>query len=243
MPYAFAHPAAVIPVARLLGARAVPSALAIGSMIPDAWYLLPFIERGETHSVAGALLVCLPAGLAFYAAFHLVFKQPMLALLPPRLAGRLAAWTVAGAPKAAARWVLVSLLAGIATHLAWDAFTHSDGVGFVRERIFGEPLYRILQHASTVLGSAFLAWWVARRLIPISPAGDVPAIGQRVRIAVLATMLLAPAAAFLSVLLGSNAEALRVAARAAGVTAFSAFGLIALCFSIAWRYRRSNAVQ
>ena len=131
----------------------------------------------------------------------------------------------------------------MATHLAWDAFTHSDGVGFVRERVFGEPLYRILQHASTVLGSAFLAWWVARRLARITPARDVPAIAPRVRVAVLATMLLVPAAAFLSVLLASNAEALRVAARAAGVTAFSAFGLVALSFSIAWRYRRRLAMS
>ena len=239
MPYAFAHPAAVILVARLLGPRGVPSALAIGSMIPDIWYLLPFIERDQTHSLAGALLVCLPAGLALYAAFHLIFKQPMLALLPRGLAGRLAAWTVPGAPKVAARWVLVSLLAGMATHLAWDAFTHSDGVGFVRGRIFGEPLHRILQHASTALGSAFLAWWISCRLARILPVPDVPTIGEHVRIAVLATMLLAPAAAFLGVLDASSAEALRVAARAAGVTAFSAFGLVALSFSIAWRYRRT----
>src|SRR6185436_5950205 len=119
LPYAFAHPAAVVPVAKLLGARAVPSALAIGAMIPDAWYFVPLLEREQTHELPGAPLLCALAGLLAYAAFHLIFKQPLIALAPRWLAGRLAAWTPAGLPRAPWPWVLLSLFAGIATHLVW----------------------------------------------------------------------------------------------------------------------------
>ena len=51
MPYAFAHPAAVIPVAKIFGRRAVPSALAIGSMIPDVWYFVPWLDRAPVKSI------------------------------------------------------------------------------------------------------------------------------------------------------------------------------------------------
>ena len=226
MPYAFAHPAAAVPVAKLLGRRAVPSALAIGSMIPDAWYFVPFVGREETHTALGALLFCMPAGLALYVAFHVIFKQPMLALAPPGLAARLGAWAKPGLPAVAWTSVLLCLLAGIATHLVWDAFTHAG------------PLKRILQHASTLTGTAFLVWWAWRKLRATEPLVEVRSLDERTRIAVLAAMVLIPAAAFVSVLQSMNDEALRVAARAAGVTAVSAFGLLALSFSLAWKRGR-----
>src|SRR6188768_3171058 len=99
MPYPFAHPAAVLPLARPLGRFGVPSALAIGSIAPDFWYFVPLVERGESHSVAGLAWFCLPLGLLLYALFHLFLKQPLIALLSPRV--------------------------GALTHLAWDALTHS----------------------------------------------------------------------------------------------------------------------
>ena len=235
MPYAFAHPAAVVPLARLLGARAVPSALAIGSMIPDAWYLVPLLGRDEAHSVAGALLFCLPAGLAAYAAFHLIFKQPMLALAPRRLAGRLAAWAGPGLPAVPWAWVLFSLGIGIATHLAWDAFTHAGHIALVEERVFGVRVHRVLQHASTLLGSAFLIGWLRRKLAATAPAPVPRGIGERTRVGMLAVLAFIPAVVFGAVLYTLDAEPLRAALRAAGVTAFCAFGLIAVLFCIAWR--------
>lgn len=235
MPYALAHPAAVVPVAKLLGARAVPSALAIGSMIPDAWYLVPFIGRDEAHGVAGALLFCLPAGLAAYAGFHLIFKHPMLALAPRRLRGRLAAWASPGLPDVPWAWVFLSLGAGIATHLAWDAFTHEGHIAIVHERVFGVRLYRVLQHASTLIGGAFVFWWVRRRLAATAPAPVPRGIGGRARAVMLALLGVIPAVAFGGVLYALDGEPLRAALRAAGVTAFCAFGLLAVLYAIAWR--------
>ena len=78
MPYPFAHPAAVLPLARLLGRAGSPSALAIGSMIPDAWYFVPGLVRADSHGAAGLLWFCL--------------------LLPRLLACRLARY--AGRPRA-----------------------------------------------------------------------------------------------------------------------------------------------
>jgi hypothetical protein len=237
MPYAFAHPAAVVPLARLLGRRAVPSALVIGSMIPDAWYFVPLLGRADTHGALG-LWFCVPAGLIVYAAFHLIFKQPMLALAPRRLAERLAALTPPELPAVPWLSVVLSLAAGIATHIAWDALTHEGHVPLLGGEVAGLQLYRILQHASTLAGSAFLAWWVWRRLAATPPRPFPVDMAPRVRAAVAAALMLFPAIVFVAVLRYFDGEHLRLALRAAGVTAASAFGLAALSFSLAWKASR-----
>ena len=61
MPYPFAHPAAVLPLARPLGRFAVPSALAVGSIAPDLWYFVPLVGRPDSHSIGGLAWFCLPA--------------------------------------------------------------------------------------------------------------------------------------------------------------------------------------
>jgi hypothetical protein len=237
LPYAFAHPAAVIPVAKLLGPRAVPSALAIGAMVPDAWYLVPFVGREHGHSLPGALWFCLPAALLAYGAFHLLFKEPLLALLPPRLAARLARWGAPGLPAVPWLRVVVSALAGIATHLVWDAFTHHGYFTFVESQLAdGVPLYRVLQHASTVLGAAFLAWWLWRKLRMTPPRPDVAAAPPSVRLLVGGAMVVFPAIAFAATLQHFDAEALRAGARAGAVMAVSALGCVALCYSLLWRF-------
>jgi hypothetical protein len=168
MPYPFAHPAAVLPLVRPLGRFAVPSALAIGSMAPDFWYFVPLLERGDSHSLAGLAWFCLPAGLILYTLFHRFLKQPLIALLSPRLG----AFTPAGAPDVPLHAVMVSLLAGALTHLAWDALTHSYDHGLQR--------HNWLQHASTALGTMALGWWSWRKLrlaaaapAPLSPVARV----------------------------------------------------------------------
>jgi hypothetical protein len=235
MPYAFAHPAAVVPLAKLLGRKAVPSALAIGSMIPDAWYLVPFLDRGDTHFELGVLWFCLPAGLIAYAAFHLIFKLPMLALLPRGAATRLAPWARPGLPAVPWRSVLISLLAGLATHLAWDAFTHAGLLPVLETKVAGVRLYRALQHASTLLGTGLLAWWLWRKLRATEPRPQLRELQPRVRLAVLALMILCPAIAFFTVLHALDGNALRTALRAAGVTGVSTFGVVALAFCLAWK--------
>ncbi len=181
MPYPFAHPAAVLPLARPLGRFAVPSALAIGSMAPDFWYLVPLLARGDSHSLAGLAWFCLPAGLLAYAMFHLLLKQPLVALVSPRL-GR---FTPAGLPDVPWLAVIVSLLAGALTHLAWDALTHSYDDGLQR--------HNWLQHASTALGTMVLGWWSWRklRLLPPAPGPLSPLARASVVLALLGVGALA----------------------------------------------------
>ncbi|MCP2266986.1 DUF4184 family protein [Promicromonospora thailandica] len=86
----------------------------------------------------------------------------------------------AGAIGRRAGWVLLSLLIGIATHLVWDSFTHSDGYVVLHVPALSEPLAggltwaRALQHASTVGGLALVAWYLWRRRERLS-ARTVPA--------------------------------------------------------------------
>jgi hypothetical protein len=239
LPYAFAHPAAVVPVAKMLGARAVPSALAIGATIPDLWYFVPLLGREDTHEAPGAPLLCIAAGLLAYLAFHLIFKQPLIALAPRRLAGRLAAWTPPGLPRTPWSWVLVSLFAGTATHLVWDALTHVGYFPILETPVArGIYLHQVLQHGSTLLGTAFLGAWIWRKLRDTPPVATGFALDERVRHAVVAAMIGLPAAAFCIALHVFGAEPVRLALRAAAVAALSLFGLLALFYSVGCKLAR-----
>ena len=159
MPYPFAPPVAVLPLVPLMGRFAVPSALAIGSIAPDLWYLVPFAERADSHSAAALFWFCLPAGLLAYAIFHLVLKDPLSALLWPRLG----AFACRGVPEAPWHAVVISLLLGALTHLAWDTLTHAND-----PTLHGPNWF---QHANTALGSVILGWWIWRKVrrVPALP--------------------------------------------------------------------------
>jgi len=184
MPLTFAHPAAAVPLARPLGRYGVLSALVIGSLAPDTAYFLDVgVPRSTSHSLAGLFLFCLPVGFALYGLFHLVLKHPLAALLPDALQARIAPeFGAAGRlPAVPVSAVAVSLLAGAATHLAWDSFTHlssplvqsSPALRAHFGNFFGYPILacKLLQHASTGAGLALLALWSWRWLrAPVRPA-------------------------------------------------------------------------
>ena len=225
MPYPFAHPAAIVPLAGPMGRFAVPSALAIGSMVPDAWYFVPLLAREDSHSAGGLLWFCVPAGLLAYLAFHLLLKQPLLALLPDRLAAKLAQFASPRLPKAAWRAVALSLLVGACTHLAWDALAHTS---------------RVLQHGSTLLGTLFLVWWIWRRL-PSAPLRPLPRgllLSPGVRHGILG-MVIAPAIAWAAWVAGGDlmsltrdAAGLRELLRSAGVAGMQALGAGLLAYAV-----------
>lgn len=257
MPYAFAHPVAVIPLYRLLGRFAVPSALVIGSVIPDAWYFVPLLSRAGSHSVGGLLLFCLPAGLFTYAAFHLIFKQPLLGLLPQAVAGRLRAWSSAYLPEAPWPAVVVSIVAGALTHFAWDALTHEGAVVEAFPALEAVVLafgayelraHQVLQHASTVLGTGLLAWWTWQKLrtAPTAPPSTVP-MPATARTAIVALLAIVAAFGFSGVaveaLPSSSVEGLRGALRAAAVTAVSALGLATTAYCVLWRWLNRGTPQ
>lgn len=233
MPYPFAHPAAVLPLVRPLGRFAVPSALALGSLAPDLWYLLPGLERGDTHSFSGFAVFCLPAALLAYLAFHLLFKQPLIALLPGAIASRLGRFAFRGLPRASWPAVIVSLAAGAATHVLWDAATHTYEYGGLR----------VVQHASTLGGTLIVLVWSARWL-KRAPRAALPRRDPDVR-----TWRAAIVATFLVVLVGGaffgtahasplDLASVRNALRTAAVTATWCAGLVFLAYSLLVRLRR-----
>jgi membrane-bound metal-dependent hydrolase YbcI (DUF457 family) len=172
VPFTFAHPAAAVPLLRPLARFGALSALVIGSVVPDFCYFLPFrVSRTWTHSIPKLFLFCIPAGLVAYWLFHHLLARPVVDLFPASWRSRLRpvvdahvqpAWTA----------VVVSLLVGAATHIAWDAFTHagaplvrvSRALRFHLVTLSGYPLsvHTVLQHLSTALGFAVIAYWIWR---------------------------------------------------------------------------------
>jgi hypothetical protein len=225
MPYPFAHPAAILPLLRPLGRHAAPSALAIGSMVPDAWYFVPEVVRADSHSLEGLFGFCLPAGVLGYLAFHLLLKQPLLSLLPEKLASRLQAFCVPGLPPAGWPAVLGCLLAGAATHIVWDALAHA---------------HRVLQHGSTLIGGAIVAAWLWRRVARAAPQ-RCASLPPRARAWIIAALAAASAgwalwvAALEPLTLPHDVVGLRHALRTAGLAAVQALGVSAIGYAILWK--------
>lgn len=179
MPFTLSHPAAVLPLLRRPFSAA---ALVAGAVAPDlpyfarstpipvsaqSWYE-PFMNATTSHGLLGALTVSLPYAVALWG-LYLVARRPVGALLP---APATPPDTEPGGPDTLLRrggWVLLSLLIGIATHLVWDSFTHSDGyvvlhVPFLSSALAGDLTWaRALQHVSTIGGLLVIAVYLWRR--------------------------------------------------------------------------------
>ncbi|MFC5753786.1 DUF4184 family protein [Actinomadura rugatobispora] len=167
VPFTLSHPAAVIPLAR---GRMVPSALVVGSMAPDLPYFFSMGEqRGATHDPLGIVTIDIALGLALFAAFHLMWKRPLVALAPA-WARRKLTGPANGFRRSMILWVPPSLLVGTVTHVLWDAFTHrrhsfADAMPWlVTTSVAGLELYRWLQYGSGLLGVMIIAAWLYRWL-------------------------------------------------------------------------------
>ncbi|MEU5343849.1 DUF4184 family protein [Streptomyces sp. NPDC020766] len=211
MPFTLSHPAAVLPLMRR---PFVPAALVAGSVAPDVPYFLarlgvsetspqdwygPLLNATETHSFDAGLLVGLPLALGLVAAYRLL-RAPVTALLPSGL--RLPEPERVPGLRAKARytmWLLVSALIGIASHLAWDAFTHGDGflvthVEALRASALGGlTVARLLQYVSTVFGLAVVGRHLWRRRDRLRTQADTAArLGPVMRWSVVALLVLSP---------------------------------------------------
>jgi hypothetical protein len=125
MPFPLAHPAAVLPLRRYCPQRLNFAALVIGSLAPDASYLLGEKAGGAFgHSLLGSVAFCLPVGIVLVALFY-GLRSPVVKMLPapyPQLF-----LPFCRRPLGPLWLVVVSLLIGVWTHLLWDSFTHKDG--------------------------------------------------------------------------------------------------------------------
>jgi hypothetical protein len=208
VPFTLAHAAAGPPLWRLTGRRLVFSALVVGSMAPDFEYLV-YLRTNRTigHTLPGLVLMCLPASLLVLAVWHGLVKRALATLMPAR-AGHLAAAAQRPFPWfPAERFVTIccSVLLGAWSHLAWDAFTHRNGLvvrhlAFLTHRVGVGHLhvYNVLQYASGLVGMALLVVWYRRWAAhaagrhPVPPP-SLPALPARLRWAALVTAAVAVA--------------------------------------------------
>jgi Domain of unknown function (DUF4184) len=171
VPFTLSHAAAAIPFRRT---RLVTSALVMGCFAPDFAdfvYLKPHGTFG--HSLAGIFLLDLPASLLALWLFHAFVKRPFLFFLPSGVRRRLkdgGATAFSFWPLSRLGMVLLSILVGIATHIAWDSLTH-DHYWPDRHRSFlshyvelpitgAMKMDKLLEYTSSVLGLVVLAVWL-----------------------------------------------------------------------------------
>jgi F0F1-type ATP synthase assembly protein I len=186
------------------------SAVVIGTFAPDLEYFIRLAPGGGWgHTIPGAFGLSLPLGLAVLWFYHRFVKLPAIALLPQqferRLGPELQPFSFSGLRRFPL--IVVSLLAGIATHLAWDSFTHDNTWlfhhwAFLHREILlpfvGWRMYAsLLQFFSSALGILVLFLWILHwyRTTPPSsqPVQSTFSAGQKV--AIVATMLILSAAA------------------------------------------------
>jgi len=201
MPFTLAHPAAALPLRGRLGRLGSTPALAVGAVIPDLPYFLPLgLSGAQSHSVAGLLWFCLPAGLVAWAAYRVVVRPFAVVLAPAAIAARFGlggplAWSWAGLRGAA-----VSVVVGASTHVAWDSFTHSTGSAVLAVAALRRPVhlfpgytpfaFTLLQHGSTLLGLGILGYWGILWFRRTKPAqnGDARRLPTWARLAVMVAL-------------------------------------------------------
>ncbi|MDY0830650.1 DUF4184 family protein [Microbacterium sp. BG28] len=187
MPFTPSHAVAALPFVRT---PLVPAAIAVGAMTPD----LPLFVRGLpvtyglTHDLRW-LPVTMLVALALLLLWRALLRPAARELAPGPIAERLPAgwdapartiWRETFGVSAGAVLLLVASLAiGVASHIAWDAFTHEGRLGSqifpALEQQWG-PLVGIkwLQHGSSAIGLVIIAvWallWLRRRpRVPYAP--------------------------------------------------------------------------
>lgn len=129
----------------------------------------------------GPLFLLSRLAIAVLWMFHSFVKLPAAALLPDRMQTRLGPHLNHFQFGGVGHFALIvgSTLVGIMTHLFWDSFTHRNTWAYHRWAalrgsidvgIAGPmPLYKLLQHGSTILGTAILIIWILQWYGSTSP--------------------------------------------------------------------------
>ena len=191
MPFTLAHPAAVLAFSR---GPLVPSALVLGSMVPDLTYYvsLPWLNPPGTtlltaaHHISSVFWLDPLIAVVLLVVFHVLLKRPAVALLPSAAAGRV--WQPAERfvwrRAAAVWWIALSLVIGAATHVVWDRLDDA----------LGEDQSTKVDLAGGVLGLVVLVVWMWRwwRVTPAQPIPAVLRLPARLRTVLWGALVAAP---------------------------------------------------
>ena len=170
MPFTLAHPAVLFPLLKQ-HKYVSATALIVGSMVPDVDFIAQMQESSTySHQFPGVFLINFPLGILLCWLFHAVIKYFLIPNIPNGLHARfqfIMEFNWLSYAKKNKLIVLTSLGIGIASHLAWDAFTHSDGIfvsnwpslsspiNFLNREM---PIYHVLQIISSVIGLSALIY-------------------------------------------------------------------------------------
>lgn len=182
MPFTPSHAVVALPFAR----TPLPAgAVAVGAMAPDLPLFFPWVaDYHVTHGFPSLLWVSLPLALVLYGIWRLAIRPAASGLLlPAALRSRIpAAWDRPARPERPAvdgLLIVVAALIGVASHVAWDLFTHPGRLGSLWIPALAAewgplPGTAWLQHGSSAFGLAVLAAWavVALRRAPVAPRAD-----------------------------------------------------------------------
>lgn len=171
MPFTFSHPAIILPLVYLPGKCFSLTGLVIGSLTPDFEYFIRMkVKSNYSHTIEGLLFFNLPLGLILAFIFHNIVRDSLVDNLPAFLQSRFSRYKKFNWNQHfKTNWyvVVISLIIGAASHILWDGFTHENAY-FVQTfsglsntiYVFGNhiPIFRILQHVSTLLGGLLIAY-------------------------------------------------------------------------------------
>ncbi|MBC3538490.1 DUF4184 family protein [Rufibacter sediminis] len=173
MPFTFSHPAIVLPFIGLKYRWRSATGLIVGSMAPDfEKFIRMSLHDPHSHTWKGIFYFNLPMGLLLCFVFHLIVRNTLIDHLPLFLRRRLNRFKrFDWKPYFKKHWPVVigSLLIGIVSHLAWDSFTHSTGLGvrlfpFLLGEVLPEPFtrswYSFLQQTLSVVGGFVMAIFI-----------------------------------------------------------------------------------
>jgi len=167
MPFTPAHAAVSLPFIRRMRAISV-FGLVLGSMAPDFEYFIrlkPMSMGG--HAIVGMFLLNLPLCLLLAVLYLNVLEDGLIQLLPEFIAKKWPRFGRSVKSYAIAEWInfIFWTLVGMLTHITWDAFTHSTGMGVQLLPVLNSviqmgpleaPVYKFLQHGSTLIGLSAL---------------------------------------------------------------------------------------
>lgn len=171
MPFTFAHPAIVLPLAKLPKRWISTTGLIIGSMAPDFEYFLRMETVSEhSHTIPGTFYFSLPISLVVAFIFHQVVRNALIDHLPNEIFYRFRRFKSFNWQEYVRKHfviVTLSILVGALSHIFLDSFTYSEG--FFAQlfhlndlSVYNYPAYRIVQHGGTVLGFAYMGWVIFR---------------------------------------------------------------------------------
>jgi hypothetical protein len=175
MPFTFSHPAIVLPLTFLPKKWFSLTGLVVGSLTPDFEYFIRMkVESNYSHTLSGLFWFDIPLGLLLAFIYHNYVRHSLLDNLPTLLKSKLVKFdNFEWNRYFKTNWfvIIISVFIGAVSHLFWDSFTHDTGyfvqtipylttkIEILNKQI---PLFKILQHSSTLIGGLIICLSLSR---------------------------------------------------------------------------------